>query len=154
MSGEAPKAPGHFTLFELILVILLLAGVGWVAISRARVGKERRMIANESSAFASLKNLVTAEEQYKTTSGTGNYATLSELSAASPPYLDSVLGVGRKNGYTFVLTLGTPADSNYAIQANPLKPGRSGNRRFFVDRIGVIRSHTGQPAFSADSPLD
>ncbi len=51
--------------------------------------KMSRITGCESSAIASLKTLVTAEEQYKSTSGTSVYTTLSALSATTPRYVDT-----------------------------------------------------------------
>lgn len=114
----------------------------------------RRFARNESSAIASLKTLVTAEEQFKTTAGGAVYGSLSAMSGMNPPYIGADLGRGVKSGYSFVLTVGTPADSNYVVEANPLAPGQSGGRRFFVDSSGVVRFHEEHRASSGDSAIE
>lgn len=145
--GEsAPR--GRLTLLEFILVLAFLGGVAWVVLSRVRL-VTAMIPANESSAIASLKSLVAAEERYKTTAGSAVYGTLSQLSAGERPYLDLHLGRGRKGGYSFVMTVGTPADSNYAVDARPVRPGITGRRYFFADSSGVIRGEVGHPARSA-----
>ena len=128
------------------LVIPVVFGLG--------LNRPRFSSSGESSAIASLKTLVTAEEQYKAISGSGIYVALTQLSASTPPYVDDVLGAGRKGGYSFVLTVGTPASANWTATARPVKPGKTGNRYFFVDSSGVVRFHLARPATSLDSPLD
>ena len=105
-----------------------------------------------SSCIASLKMLVTAEEGYK--SAHGRYAALTQLSATTPQYLDSVLGGGKKSGYCFILTVGMPADSKWCARADPVVPRKHGNRYLFVDSTGTIRFKIGAPATSADSPIE
>lgn len=169
MAGDEPKGSGHFTLFELLVVLACLAGVGSVALSRSRLAKERAKITeNESLAIASLKTIVIAEEQYRAASASPmlgqdvrGYASQNALSRFFSGNRGSMLGRhldwlenGRHAGYSFALTLGTPSDSNYAVQANPLESGRTGVRCFFVDSSGVIRWNTGRAACSADSAPD
>lgn len=117
-----------------------------------------KTIANEASAIASLKTLVVAEEQFRATApappqGPPVYGTLSELSAASPPYIDGVLGRGRKAGYQFALRLTRNGRAFEAI-AVPVQPARTGNRTFFVDDSGVIRMSIGAPATAKDRPIE
>lgn len=140
-----------FTLIELMIVVAIIAIIAAIAIPSLLRSK---ITANESSAIASLKTMVTAEEQYKSTSGSTVYGTLAELSGATPPYIDTVLARGKKSGYCFLLTVGSPADSNWYALANPVLLGKTGNRRFFVDSSGVIRFNTGGTASSANSAID
>ncbi len=56
-------------------------------------------------------------------------------------------------GYSFRMTVGTPADSNWYVVARPKEPGPK-HRTFFVDSSGVIRYRRGADATSADTPLD
>ncbi len=106
---------------------------------------------NEKSAIAALNTFVTAEEQFKC--GGGIYASLPALSDSTPPYLSDELGSGTKDGYAFAHVVGTPADSNWYAQGNPILPGKTGRRYFFVDSSGVVRFHPSRPATSADSPI-
>ena len=140
-----------FTLIELMIVVAIIAIIAAIAIPSLLRSK---ITANESSAIASLKTLVTAQEQYKSTAGSYVYGTLTQMSGTVPPYIDSVLARGKKSGYTFVLTVGTPADSNYYVQGRPVTVAKTGNRRFFVDSSGVIRFNSSDLATSADSPID
>lgn len=104
---------------------------------------------NERRARRALRMIEIAEDQCRGTSGTGRYATLSALSAATPPYLFSDLAAGRKDGYSFVVTLGA-GDSTFSVVARPLRP-EDGRRTFFLDRSGIIHFRIGADATSADS---
>ncbi len=157
--------PGRFKNAVLVLLSLALLGVlstkaglrprGYTgAVPIVRLSPVRYSGERGISVIASLKTLVTAEEQYKSTGGGNVYAALTQLSAATPPYVDSVLASGKKSGYCFVLSVGTPADSNWYATARPVTPGKTGNRFFFVDSSGVIRFTLTGPATSADTPID
>lgn len=126
-------------------LVLSLAGTGVLAAAPlvvvpriARSEKTRE----EAAALAALKSIVTAEEEYKASAG-GVYTTLAALGAASPPLLDRELAAGRKDGYSFTLTVGTPADSDYRAKAVPL-PGAVARWSFVVDSSGVIRVGVGE----------
>jgi len=133
-----------FTLVEIMIVvaiIVLLAAIAIPNLLRARLN------ANESSAIASCRTLSTALESYRAAQTPPSYpGALTALSNASPPYVDSVLAGGNKQGYTFTYTAGT-ADSrgsvnSYGIVGAPLVSGTTGNRSFFVDQSGVVRVGT------------
>jgi len=110
--------------------------------------------ANKSWGLAGLKILVTAEAQYRSLEKPGTYASLSQLSATTPPYVDSDLGAGRKGGYCFVLTVGTPPDSKWRATASPVDAGPAGGRFFCADESGIVRFRDGAPATPADPPAD
>jgi len=110
---------------------------------------ELKIGANEASAISSVRNIVISHITFSTTSGRGNYAIdLEALEDAS--LIDSVLGSGTKDGYSF----STSGDANtFTVSARPLTFGSTGTRSFFVDESGVIRYNTGGAATSASSPL-
>lgn len=149
MSADAPKAPGHFTLFELLVLVVAFAGAGWFVLWRA--GASER---GERAAIASLKIVVAAEIQYRATYGSAIYGTLSQLSRGPRPYIDPGLGAGRKRGYSFVMTVGTPADSNYRLTATPLPGWPAERRAFFVDVSGVVRIGPPPPSHSSEPDAD
>lgn len=109
----------------------------------------------ENAAIGSLKKLVTAQEQFKATVGHGAYTTLAGLGASQIDlgHIESDLASGKRLDYTFTLTVGTPAGSNYCVSARPVAPV-AGQRSFFVDSTGVIRFKVGAEASSADSPIE
>jgi len=133
-----------FTLVEIIVVVGIIttaAALGIPNLMRSRVN------ANEASAAASVRIIVTAAHNYRGFNPLFP-ADLSALASANPPYIDSVLGSGSKQGYNYVLT-GT--NINFVVTAAPTDPGITGNRYFFADETGLIRAATGGPA-DATSP--
>jgi len=77
----------------------------------------------------------------------GDYGTLAQLgnpdgAGTTPPFIDSVLASGLKQGYTFTeaITAGTPTVAPaYTITSVPMAAGRTGYRQYFVDETGVVR---------------
>ena len=156
-----------FTLIELMIVVAIIAIIAAIAIPNLL---RSRMSANEASAAGAMRTLSTAQVSYQAAGfkdndadGVGDYATLAELGdpdggGATPPYIDSVLAAGSKQGYNFPATtivLGAaavaPAYSNTAV---PLS-NRTGYRRYFVDESGVIRFEgDGTAATVASTPLN
>jgi len=67
----------------VVAIIALLAAIAIPNLLRARLQT------NESAAQAALKTIATAEITYRTANT--QYATLTALGAATPPYLDLVL---------------------------------------------------------------
>jgi hypothetical protein len=68
--------------------------------------------------------------------------------------LDNVLQSGTKSGYNFsiIVGTGTPA-TTYTSSGDPVVPGTSGQRHFFSDATGVIRSNGSAVAAATDTPI-
>ena len=139
------KAQG-FTLVEIMIVvavIVLLAAIAIPGLLRSRLN------ANEATAITSLKTISWAATTYR--AANPSYPTnLSELSVAIPAYVDSVLGSGLKQGYTFTLI----GDVNtFNATAVPSEPNITGVRGFFVDTSGVIRASANGSADSSSPSI-
>lgn len=156
-----------FTLIELMIVVAIIAIIAAIAIPNLL---RSRMSANEASAAGAMRTISTSEVAFQTAAfvdndadGVGDYGTLAQLgdpdgSGSTPPFIDSVLASGTKQGYTFTtnITFGaagvTPA---YTCTAVPTSPGKTGYRQYFVDESGVIRfTADGAAATVASTPLN
>ncbi len=134
-----------FTLIELMIVVAIIAIIAAIAIPSLLAA---RISGNEASAISSLRTLSTVSEQYRSRFGTYG-ADLPTIEAAG--YIDNVLGAGQKSGYDFVLT-GTA--TAWDCTADPVTPGRTGERYFFCDESGVIRFSTSGTAGTGDPAID
>jgi len=122
----------------VVAIIALLAAIAIPNLLRARLN------ANESTATATLKTIVTSATSFASVN-TGAYpATLTVLATATPPYIDPSLsaanGAPTKQGYVFTYT---NADANagtngFWVSAIPATVGVTGNNYYYVDEQGVV----------------
>ena len=119
----------------------------------------------EVLAISSVRDIVTSQNTYSTTLGSGNYATdLEALGEGRESRtlqsiihslifwpIDSVLVSGTKKGYAF----STSGDADtFTASARPLTYGSTGTRSFFSDESGVIRyTREDRPATADDPPI-
>lgn len=154
-----------FTLVELMIVALI---IGIVAALSIPLFLRHRITANETSAISSLRTIATAQSQFKTATvvdlgddGEYDYGTLDQLGDPPPggsvPFIDSVLSGGVKQGYAFTMEVipgGAAATAGFICLADPVVPGRTGVRRFYVDESGVIRATSdGSEATGESDPV-
>jgi prepilin-type N-terminal cleavage/methylation domain-containing protein len=132
-----------FTLVEIMIVVAIIALLAAIAIPNLL---RARLNANESAAIGAMQTISTAAQSYRSANATYP-SQLSDLSGATPPYIDSVLGGGAKHGYNFALTGST---NTFTATARPQTFGTTGNRSFFVDESGVIRYTTADAAATVD----
>ena len=135
--------------------------------------------ADESAALTALHTINEAAGSYKNTYGNGFPPSLEALSGIANPacdhaaLIDNELASGTRNGYTFTYTpqarQGSSSSSatslapangcsaagadGYAITANPVERGATGQRSFYTDQSGVIRSEPNGPATQASPPV-
>jgi type IV pilus assembly protein PilA len=139
---------GLAAVFFLIIPILMLIAIPTMA--------NTKRYANETSAIHSIMAINLAEAQYQVTYPQIGYAcSLAALggdSNSGPPtpahaqMLVQDLASGVKSGYRF--TIGNCAElsvkgvkriTTYAIVAQPLTVGKTGNRTFCSDQFGAIK---------------
>jgi type IV pilus assembly protein PilA len=160
-SGARSNKAAGFTLIELLIVVAVIMVIAGIAIPNFIRSKMR---ANEAGAVANLRTITTASVVYNTTYGVGFAPTLVALggtsalpSATSADLIDSVLSSGVKSGYIYTYTvLSTDANGNaqaYAVNADPITPGTTGDRHFYTDQTSVIRANLTQSAGASDTPL-
>ena len=104
-----------------------------------------------------LRTLNTAQVTYWGGDAKKGFArSLKQLGPRGEDLIEQVLATGKKDGYQFVLTPG-PVDANgairhYTISARPSKVLVKGQRSFFTDETGVIRSTPENRAATASDP--
>jgi prepilin-type N-terminal cleavage/methylation domain-containing protein len=133
-----------FTLIELMIVVAVIAILMAIAIPSLL---ESRISANEASAVSSLRSISTINERYRLRFQTFA-GTMGNLVSAG--LIESDLGGGSKSGYTFAYSGST---FSFSCTADPISPGSTGNRYFYVDTSGVIRFSTTGTATSASPPI-
>ena len=143
-----------FSLIELLIVVAIILIIAAIAIPNLI---RARMSANESSAVGSLRTINTAEISYNAAYPTlGFTISLSNLggpsgtctpSTTSGCFIDSVLTLGTKSGYTFQAATssscaaGTPQNC-YSVAANPSITNQTGVRSFCSYEDAVVRFST------------
>ncbi len=151
-----------FSLIELLIVVAIILIIAAIAIPNLLRSK---MAANEASAVGSLRTLTSMIIKYGSDWGNGAPVAIANLGPGPGNCLladtiDNVLAAGTKSGYLFLYAGGIAAPqtnlacpagfATYTINANPVAPGTTGQRYFFVNQTGVIRFNMAGPA----GPLD
>lgn len=137
-----------FSLIELLIVVAIILIIAAIAIPNLL---RSRISANEASAVASTRTLVTAEISYNMTyPDVGYTATLADLGptadATTPPsstaagLIDATLVTGKKSGYNFALSGGGPT---FTVTSSPVTANQTGIRTFCTDQSAVIYYGTG-----------
>jgi type IV pilus assembly protein PilA len=157
-----------FSLIELLVVVTIILVIAAVAIPNLLRSK---MSANEASAIASLRTIVTSEIVYSQTYTVGFSVDLPSLAdggaaancippavpaAGSACLIDSTVASGTKSGYvfTYVPTAGGGGiNSFYKLNADPVVAGGSGQRHFYTDGSDVLRVNNTAVASASDPPL-
>ncbi|MCZ6690010.1 MAG: prepilin-type N-terminal cleavage/methylation domain-containing protein [Planctomycetota bacterium] len=142
-----PNSVRGITLLEMMIVVMLIAIIASILVPKLT---ESKTSANETSAIATLRVIMTAQVQFR--EGDDDLDTfldyadsIAELSSVG--LIDNVIGRGKKSGYLFSLS-----GSTYEWQATGTPVNENvGHRSFYIDTTGVVRfALSGTPdAFSA-----
>ena len=157
-----------FSLIELLIVVAIILVIAAIAIPNLIRAK---IAANEASAVSSLHTIVTAEASYFAAGWSNPGALgfsnvlpdLGDSHGCNPPRLDSSCQIDDvlanattaatpKSGYYFTYSPIPNGAINvgFSVQADPATRGQTGNRSFFSDQTGVIRSNPSQSATASD----
>ncbi len=118
-----------FTLVEIMIVVAIIALLSAIAIPNLLRARSQ---AQEGTASSAMHTIVAAEVAYRATHA--SYAALAALDDEDPPYIDSTLAAGNKQGFTFA-SGGVSASEFYATGApQTLTQGHT----FYVDEDGVL----------------
>jgi len=134
-----------FSLIELLIVVAVIGVIAAIAVPNL---VQSKLVANEGKAITAVRSLGTAQVTYATKDGAGNFAQdLNALETAE--LIDSVLGSGTTDSYTFVVS---GSGVTFQINARPRVYQTSGIRSFYADESGVIRYNTANARANASSP--
>ena len=127
-----------FTLVEIMIVVAIIGLLAAIAIPGLLRSRHN---ANEAAAIGSSRTISTSCESYRAAQITPAFpAAMTNLSTATPPYIDGVLAAGTKQGYTYAYT--SDSANTYHLIAAPITVGTTGTRYFYVDETGVLRNST------------
>jgi len=140
-----------FSLVELLIVVIIIMVIAAIAIPNLL---RSRMLANESSAVSSMRQICTAQGTYSSSWSTGYAPALANLGGPAPCMvattaaaclIDPLLSTGGfvKSGYVYNAA-GTLPDANgvlngFEVNATPVQVQVSGVRAFCSDASGVIK---------------
>jgi type IV pilus assembly protein PilA len=139
------KKQKGFSLIELLIVVAIILIIAAIAIPNLI---KSRMAANQASAAASVRTLVTTEIQYSSNNG-GAYTDLAGLLSAG--LIDSSLASGTKSGYIFSADAGV-ATGDVLITAYPQTIGTTGTDSYCANTAGAVyKDPTGAQATAIDT---
>jgi len=147
-SKESSCKRGGFTLVEIMIVVAIIMTLATLAISSVLRSRHN---ANEVAAIASCRTIGTAAQSFYANNFPHAYPSgLSDLVSpiSVPPYIDSVLASGTKQGYNF--TYNSVTSESFTLNSDPVVSGRTGSRHFFVDETNVIKANSAAQAGSND----
>ena len=121
-----------FTLVEIMIVVAIIALLAAIAIPNLLRAK---ISANDALAKGTLRSLSTSSETFAT-SNSGNYpGTITSLTGATPPYINSNYCGATYSGFTYTCTF---AAGGYTFIADPVTVGTSGTTTFTMSTGGVL----------------
>ena len=121
-----------FTLVEIMIVVAIIALLAAIAVPNLL---RARLVANDAAAANVLRNYSTAAETFAS-GNDGNYPTaMTDLTGATPPYIDEDVCDRAMSGYTYTCTMDA---TGYTFVAEPVTVGSSGSTTYTITTGGVL----------------
>jgi len=115
------------------------------------ITKVSRIEANEQSAISTVRNIASYQfTYYVITASPPAYAPDLTALAKGGHLGREVASTGGRDGYRFTTQGGA---NQFTVNADPLIPGKTGERHFFADESGVIRWSREGPAGAESLPV-
>jgi prepilin-type N-terminal cleavage/methylation domain-containing protein len=149
--GVQRNVNAGYSLIEVLIALALVLILAAMAVPSYLAARAR---ANEASAAASVRAIISAENLYRNT-----YGVFTPLPYLGAEYLtDALLASGQKSGYIFDATPGTgsAAGLEFSIQATPqlsIGPSATGERTYYGDQSAVVRFSLTAVADSTSPPI-
>ena len=150
-----------FSLIELLIVVVIIGIIAAIAIPNLLAS---RRAANEGSAISALRTLHGAQITYQSTTGAGQFGSMTQLNTAGLVDLVMATATGAgsfKSGYAFVMTPGTSPTVGggfiFDCQANPATHtltsalSATGSRNFYIGEVGVVYANSTNAPISANA---
>ena len=114
------------------------------------ITKVSRIEANEQSAISTVLNIAGYQFTYGVTIAPYDYAPDLTALAKGGHLGREVASTGGRDGYRFTTQGGA---NQFTVNADPLIPGKTGERHFFIDENSVIRWSREGPAGAESLPV-
>ena len=125
-----------FTLVEIMIVVAIIALLAAIAIPNLL---RARITANDSAAQATLRTVSTALETYAAANN-GQYPTAeSQLTGATPPYLNTAYNGTTVQGYVYTVSSAVGA---YTVTATCVNKGVTGSKTNYRITTGGVLTYT------------
>ncbi|MBK7704971.1 MAG: prepilin-type N-terminal cleavage/methylation domain-containing protein [Acidobacteria bacterium] len=132
-----------FSLIELLIVVVIIGIIAAIAIPNLLAA---RRSANEGSAQASIRTVHGAQMTYQSTTGSGNYGSMTDLGTQN--LVDTQLGSAspQKSGYNFnsVKTdRTTTVPASFSVYASPVVGvglTQTGSKDYCISTEGVMKA--------------
>jgi prepilin-type N-terminal cleavage/methylation domain-containing protein len=150
-----------FSLTELLIVVAIILIIAAIAIPNIL---RSRIVANETSAVESIRQINAAESTYCWTYPTVGYSSdlgslagsnCTSQTSSSACIIDNTAAATSSNtsksGYYFTYTPNSSV--GYNLLGTPAEQGLSGGKNFYSDSTGAIHYNSGAPAGANDSVI-